>query len=347
MTLSTAPVMPLWLIAALVLIAVLLRTAAFVASRGRNSSHGRGPWLRFGAGILAVLCLGIAATRIGDESQAQQPPRPTGTADEMNINVFMVVDRSYSMGVFDTDTDLEFQDRVTRIVAVTRDIDVIVRKYPTARFAMISYADSARDEWPLSPDVWSFIPFATKLTMYGGDRVTHGYKDGDGVKPSTMVSAPAELLREKLNLATHNYPGSANLVYVFGAQSDPGTWTLDVPKGQVSGGAVFGYGTVEGEYGPGADWSERVHYALNEPAMRAAADSLGVPFLQRAAGVLSPDELPAIVPPAAPVDEIIPSVPHPNRGEYYWFFAGVAAVLFGLETYDLIRYWLRRRGATK
>ncbi|WP_099025111.1 vWA domain-containing protein [Mycolicibacterium palauense] len=339
MKLSVAPVFPIWLIVVLVVVAMALRVAAVVAARRR---HGRLPerraWLRLAAGLAAIACLGVAATRVGDESRAERPPRLTATAEESNLNVFLVVDRSMGMTAQDFDGNQE------RMAGAIQDMETVLGKYPKARFGVISYADSARVEWPLSPDVWSLIPFVDAFTPYGGPYGT----DGDS-QLDTIVSASSSVLRGQLNRAVHDYPGSANLVYLFGSPSDPGDWAFDIPAGQVSGGAVFGYGTEDGAtvfYRPRdrSEGTRLVRSELNEPALRTAADSLGVPFEHRESGPLPSGALASVVPQAAPVDPIDPAVPHPNRVEFYWLFAGLAAALFGVELYGLARHWIRRRG---
>jgi hypothetical protein len=133
------------------------------------------------------------------------------------------------------------------------------------------------------------------------------------------------------------------MVYIFGSSSDPGESMFDIPQGQVSGGAVFGYGTTAGKDVLAGRSLQRMHYALNEVALRTAADSLGIPFQHRERGVLDVDTLATAVPPAASSDPIISDEPHPNRIEFYWIFTAIAAGLFGLELYDLARHWLRRR----
>jgi von Willebrand factor type A domain len=337
MKLSIAPVFPVWLIVILVVIAIGLRVAMLFTSLRRRGRQPDGRmWLRFGAGVLAILCLGLAATRIGDESRAEQPPRLTTTAEEDNINVFFVIDRSMGM------TARDFEGNEERLTGAQQDLQVMLRKYQNSRFSVISYADTARVEWPLSPDVWSLVPFLWNFTPYGGDDAT-----SEG-QIKTIVSASDSVLKEELDKAVREYPGSANLVYILGSASDEGDWAFDIPRGQVSGGAVYGYGTERGGYvymrPNGATSSEDVRSALNEPALRTAADSLDIPYVHREQGTIAEDSLAETAPQAVPVDPIVPDVPHPNRIEYYWLFAAIGAALFGVELYGLARHWLRRRG---
>lgn len=337
MKLSFAPVFPIWLIIAISALAVVLRVAAVVLAWRRGRRPNRRYWLRFSASVVAILCLALAATRLGDESRAQNPPRLTATAEESNINVFFVVDRSVGMTAADFDGDRE------RLAGALTDMLATLGKYPQARFAVLSYADEARVDWPLSPDTWSLTPFLENFQPYGAE-----YSYERGTEVNTLVSAPNAVLDEQLSVASESYPGSANLVYVFGAGSDPGDWAYTIPEGQVSGGAVFGYGTVAGAEvyagsGAGRDGSRIVSSKLNEPALETAAQSLGIPYIHRQDGPLPLNALTSMPPQAAPADPIDPRVPHPNRIEYYWLFAALGAGLFGIELYDLARHWLRRR----
>ena len=178
------------------------------------------------------------------------------------------------------------------------------------------------------------MPFLWEFTPYGGEY-------GDDRQRDTAVTAADDLLKAQLNKAVREYPGSANLVYLLGSGSDGGSGEFDIPPGQVSGGAVFGYGTTAGA--EVYDDGEFLDYKLNEQALQAAADSLNVPFEQRDRGALAEDLLATTPPQATPVDPIVPDVPHPNRIEFYWLFAAIALGLFGFELYHLGRHWLRRR----
>lgn len=342
--LSIAPVIPLWLIVVLMVIAVGFRCASLVSTyRRRGGGPDRWTWIRFGAATLAILFLGLAATRVGDESRAENPPRLTATAAEDNINVFLVIDRSLGM----TASDFDEQDERTlgeeRLDGARNDLQVILRKYQGARFSVLSYADSSRVEWPLSPDVWSLVPFLWNFTPYGGDDA------GKEAPVEADVAASSSLLRAELDKASREYPGSANLVYILGAGSGPGDWAFAIPEGQVSGGAVYGYGTKDGYVFLRPGHPDYISYdpvkvPLNEAALRTAADSLGIPYVHRAEGVIEEDSLVTTPPQAVPVDPVIPDVPHPNRIEFYWLFAAIGAGLSGIELYALARHWLRRRG---
>lgn len=339
MKLSVAPVFPIWLIVVLVLAAVVLRIVATItAARRRGRMPVGREWLRVTMALVAILSLGLAATRLGDESEAEQPPRLSTTAEESNINVFLVIDRSAGMMAsgFGSASRTDYRDRETRLKGAVRDAQVVLTKYPDARFSVISYADTARVDWPISRDEWSLAPFLQNFTTYG---------DGpsEGVA-KTNVSASNSLLKEQLNAASRTYPGSANLVFIFGAGSDPGDSAFDIPQAQVSGGAVFGYGTndVKPQVYVGPDY-DSLSVPLNEEALTTAADSLGIPFQKRESGLLKPDDLPTAVPQAVPADPVIPKVPHPGRIEFYWFFAALAAALLGIELYGLAGHWLRRR----
>ncbi|OMC04446.1 hypothetical protein A5733_21535 [Mycobacterium sp. NS-7484] len=342
MKLSVAPVFPIWLIVLLVLVAVGLRvTAAIVTARRRGRMPVGREWLRLTMAVVAILSLGLAATRLGDESDAERPPRLTATAEESNINVFLVIDRSAGMNAngFGRSAGTAYGDSETRLEGAMRDAQVVLTKYPDARFAVISYADTARVDWPISRDEWSLAPFLQNVEPYG-ERSTDGVVETD-------VAVANSLLKDQLNAASRRYPGSANLVFIFGAGSDTDDPAFDIPLAQVSGGAVFGYGTndTKPRVYAGKNY-DTVDVPLNEEALTAAADSLGLPFEKRESGLIDADELPSAVPQAIPADPIVPKVPHPDRIEFYWFFAAIAAALFGVELYGLAGHWLRRRRGT-
>lgn len=342
MKLSVAPVFPIWLIVVLALLAIGLRVGATIAaSRRQGRMPERRAWLRLGMAVLAIVGLGLAATRLGDESRAERPPRLTSTAEESNINVFLVIDRSAGMSAdgFGSSGSTDYRDLESRMKGAINDAQVVLTKYPDARFSVISYADTARVDWPISRDEWSLTPFLQNFKPYGE-------RSADAVV-KTNVAAANSLLTEQLNAASRTYPGSANLVFIFGAGSDPGESAFDIPQGQVSGGAVFGYSTndVKPRIYAGANY-DTVDVPLNEEALTTAADSLGIPFHKRERGLFSADELPSAVPPAVPADPVIPKVPHPDRTEFYWFFAAIAAVLLGVELYGLMGHWLRRKRGT-
>lgn len=336
MKLSVAPVFPIWAIVMLVVAGIALRVAVVFAARRRGLRLSRAVWLRAGAAVLGMLCLGLAATRIGDESEVVNPPRLTSTAEESNINVFFVVDRSVNLSARD------FDGTHSRLVGIVKDMTVVAGHYPEARFSVISYADTARVDWPLSPDVWSLMPFLVGIGPYGLDGAD------DKATRHVNVAAANDILKEQLGRAVTNYPGSANLVYVFGGSSDPGDWAFTIPEGQVSDGAVLGYGTTQGvdlSFSPGGGAPQVIHSALNEPALQTAAQSLHIDYVHREGGSPPSSALPTDVAQAAPVDPVTPKSPHPNRVEYYWLFSLLGALLVGVDLYDLAGSWQRSRRA--
>lgn len=340
MNLSVVPVFPLWLITGVALTAVGLRVGTFiVAGRRRGPRSDPRRWARLALSIAAILCLGLAATRLGDESHTQQPPPSTAIAEEAKLNVFLVVDRS--MGMLAEDFDGQF----ARMDAVLNDLQAVIAKYPDARFSVISYADEARAEWPLSSDRWSLTPFLGRFAPYGGWSLTTRTAE----HLSTNVAAANDTLADQIRRATVKHPGSANLVYLFGSASDPGDWAFTIPQSEVSGGAVFGYGTEQGAdvlYRTDDGGLERVRSRLNEPALQTAAQSLGIPYVGREKGTWPPPEaLVTVAEQAAVITDVVnPRDPHPNRLEFYWIFAGLGLLIFGVELYGLGRHWLRRRG---
>jgi hypothetical protein len=340
MKLSVAPVFPIWLIVVLALVAIGLRIVATIAAaRRQGQMPQRRAWLHLGLAVVAIGCLGLAASRLGDESHAERPPRLTTTAEESNINVFLVIDRSLGMMAdgFGSSTDLDAKQ--TRLEGAITDAQAVLSKYPDARFSVISYADTAQVEWPISRDEWSLVPFLQKFSIYGDDAA-------DAVA-ETNVAAANSLLKEQLDAASRSYPESANLVFIFGAANSEGDGGFDIPRAQVSGGAVLGYGTNDDS--PVVYLSRdktTVEVPLNEEALTNAADSLGVPYLKRESGRINTGDLPTELSETTSVDQIIPNVPHPDRTEFYWFFAAIAAGLIGFELYGLAGHWLRRRKGT-
>ncbi|OHU46055.1 hypothetical protein BKG82_28010 [Mycobacteroides chelonae] len=335
---NTIPVFPIWLIAVLVVLAVIIRaTLLLVISRRRGRTPTGRDWARLGTATLALVCLAVAATRPGEDTFDKPRPQPARVTQESSTNVFFVVDRSANMLAGDFDGQY-------RNVGAVADMNAIIQKYPKARYAVISYTDTPKIEWPISADVWSFIPFVAYMQPFGRPEYGRQGNNWDDTKTSVDITSPNATLKEQLAQASKTYPGSTNLVFVFGSRTDAANSTYDFPHGAISGGAVFGYGTpagapieVYGEKGSMTAVSK-----LNEKALSEVAANLGIPYHQRAGGPLPPEFLPPVATQQITVESEVVRAAIPRRIEYYWIFAAAAAVLFGVELFEFIGSRFRR-----
>lgn len=305
---SLAPVLPILVLAAL---AVAVVVARLVVLR-RLSGSARTPtavWRWCGLTAAALLLLLAAARPVlgGDE---RSTVRVAGDADP---NVFLVVDRSASMGVEDVAGGGD------RMAGARADIAALIDRYPDARFAVLSFDSRPSLDWPLSADVWSLRPVMSALTAY---------PSAPDAADQTNVGAAGNVLRYQLIGATQQYPRAPNLVFYLGAGA-PGSRSpqrpFDLPEGSVDGGAVLGYGRD-----------------ANEPALRGVAEQIGVPFVRRDGAAPLADalgdqgtQIGAAAPVAAPA----------ARTELYWIPALGAAILLLIELYLVLREFRRTRQA--
>ena len=92
------------------------------------------------------------------------------------------------------------------------------------------------------------------------------------------------MLRYQLISAVQQYPRATTLVFYLGAgapESRLPAREFDPPADSVDGGAVLGYGTAAGGPIPGTDIERS---AVDDAALRAVADQLGVPYVARSDG---------------------------------------------------------------
>lgn len=298
------PVLPTLL---LVATAVLLIVAQILAlRRWRASARNRTALWRWLLISAAALLLVVAATRVvilvDDEST-------TRSAGDLEPNVFLVVDRSPDMAVRDLDGR-------TRMDVARDDLEVLVDRYPRARFAVIGFASAPSLDWPLSADTWSLRPVLDTLVpyAYGPDTATQ-----------TNAGAAGTVLRYQLISAVQQYPRATTLVFYLGAgapESELPPREFAPPAGSVDGGAVLGYGT-----------------SVNEATLRGVADQLGVPYVARPdAGPLSAEL------PDGATDAPTTALASTETGtETYWLPAVGAAILILIELYLVLRDLRRSR----
>lgn len=298
------PVLPPLLLVAMAALLVVAQILAL--RRWRASGRNRTMLWRWLLVTCAALLLVVAAARVtmvsGDEA-------PTRIAGDTEPNVFLVLDRSPDMAVRDVDGR-------TRMELARDDLEVLIDRYPRARFAVIGFSSAPSLDWPLSADTWSLRPVLDTITPYafGPDDVT-----------LTNAGAASTVLRYQLISAVQQYPRATTLVFYLGAgapESDLPAREFVPPAEAVDGGAVLGYGTRAGE-----------------PTLRGVAVQLGVPFVARTDGAPLTAEL-----PESRTEE--PTTALASAGaetETYWLPALVAAVLILIELYLVLRDLRRSR----
>lgn len=307
---TVQPIVP---IVALLVVAVVVLALRLLTMRRLYAAAG-GRWStvwRWSGLTLAVLLILIAAARPGIDHGAQSA---TAARAADNTNVFFVVDRSPDSATED------HGDGQSRMSAIRDDIESLIDQYPGARFAVIAFASRPSLDWPLSEDAWSLRPEVARLTPYPASA-------GDG---DVNAAAAANILRYQLIGAAQQYPDSESLVFYFGsgaAGSRAPQGEFDPTAGSVDGGAVFGYGA-----------------ARNEPGLRAVAEQLSVPYVDRTAGGPIAESAQGRAEPQATTGASSGSA---DRTELYWVFTLLAAVLLLFELFASIRDIRRMRLARR
>lgn len=210
---------------------------------------------------------------------------PAGAADGQP-NVFLVIDRSPAMA-----------DEVDR---TRTDVESVLDRYPAARVAVIAFSSTPRLEWPLSADVWSLRPVLGAMTPS---------PPSEQEVTQANAGAAGNVLRYQLIGARQQFPRAQNLVFYFGAGA-PGSEVpqreFNLVEGSVDGGAVVGYGPAQ-----------------TEPALRAVAGQLGVPYVASGDAAMFDDADPPSDPGA------LTGAAQPT--ELYWGPAILAALLVLVE----------------
>jgi hypothetical protein len=305
------PVLP-WEILAVITgalaVARLIALRQVLLSAGRRRARAV---LRWSGVTLAVLLLIVAATRpeVDDETRGG-----TTVAAGENLNVFLIVDRSVDSHVED------YGPGEPRIAGMCDDIAALIKKYPAARYALVSFASRAALEWPLSEDVWTLRPTIAAL---------RSRQSGPDVGFDVNAAAAGNVLRYQLIQAAQQYPGSRNVVLYFGsgAPNSPAPQDdFDLTQRSVDGGAVLGYGRTD---------------AIDEAQLRRIAGQLRVPYAHRDPGQTFRPDLPDTPNGTGTRTEAV------ERVELYWLPALLAAGLLLTEIYLSVRGFRRGRIARR
>lgn len=302
------PVLPAVVLAVVAVVIIAMRLLTMRRLYATAGGRWKTVW-RWSGLTLAVLLILIAAARPGIE-HGERDAAATRAAD--NTNVFFIVDRSPDSAVDDLDGR-------SRMSGIRNDIETLIDQYPGARFALIAFASRPSLDWPLSEDSWSLRPEVARLAPY----------PPSATDEDVNAAAAANVLRYQLIGAGQQYPDSESLVFYFGsgaAGSRAPQGEFDPTAGSVDGGAVFGYGTGK-----------------NEPGLRATAEQLGVPYVDRNDG----KPIAEVAPGSTPEPTVGASAREADRAELYWLFTLLASVLLLFELFASIRDVRRTRLARR
>lgn len=313
--LGLQPVLP-WPVA--VLLGVLLLGLAVLGLVTRPD-HRRQWGLRTAAAGAAALAL------LG-------PGVPGGAAPQgaSAVDVWFVVDTTSSAVARD------HPGGRPRIDGYREDIPQIAEALPGARFALVTFDSSARTAMPLTTDVQALATavetMRQEVTLYSA---------------GSSITVAQDHLQQALTRTRESQPGRAQLVFYLGDGEQtngeaPTPFALD---GLVDGGAVLGYGTAEG--GPMAGRSslgredtdittsdgQTAISQASEADLRAIADQLGVPYVHRAGGDITP-ALAAADPGEIAEDSTRTA---PTQVSLVWALALLAALLLLIDLWVLAR----------
>lgn len=303
------PILP----AALVVLVVL----PFAALAGWQLVRRPDARLAWAGRLVLVLACGLLLLR---------PGIPGGSAQTLatDVDILLVVDTTASIVAEDWDGDRP------RLDGVREDVQEIVDAYPGARFALITFDADAVLRVPLTTDTTALV---TSLSVLRPE-VTANSR-------GSSVGAAAPLLEETLDAAAEASPDRARMVFYFGDGEQTGSGEPESfagAAGEVSAGAVLGYGTAEGGRmrgtTPGVDGPGDYIEYQGEPALSVIdpanleriAEQLGVGYQERAQS--TPLELPP-APDTATTTATDGSTE--SIADLSWVVALVIAVLLALE----------------
>ncbi|GIG25597.1 VWA domain-containing protein [Cellulomonas denverensis] len=251
--------------------AVAQRRAVAGERSGRGlATGGTGHWVLRAVAVLALAVIGAGPS----------VSRPSSQEVGVGVDVFLVVDRTGSMAAED------YVDGSTRLSGVKQDLPALVAAVPGARYSILSWDSTASRQLPLSSDGHAVTSWADTLRQ-----------EPTAQSRGSNVGRPVDLLAEALQNAAEAQPNHVRLVFFL--SDGESTDDEEVPSYEsmadlVDGGAVLGYGTSEGgrmlkDDGSGyitdAAGQEAVSI-LDEAALQAVADQLGIPYVHR----VGPDE---------------------------------------------------------
>ena len=268
--LSLQPIAPLGVI--IVLGVLALAGCLWVGFKSRPDA-GRW-WLR------SVLVLLFVALALGPATPITRPQQVLA-----GVDVFFVVDRTGSMAGED------WNGQQTRLAGVQHDIHEAVAQLPGMRYSIISFDSKSNRTLPLTSDVRAVFTWADNLRQ----EITT-YSSG------SALNRVSETLLQTLQISQEQRPDNLRLVYFFTdgentAEPDPQAPEFSQSAQFIDGGAVFGYGTLQGGYmrehtggaAPGPDspfimdpnTGQIAVTKIDEQVLQDTATQLGIPYVHR------------------------------------------------------------------
>ena len=343
----TNPVLPGW---ALVLIAVVLGGFALwrlIAQRKNRRSALT--WLAR-LGMIALLIVIASRPTIPTDGQG---PKASG-----GLEVYVVVDTTSSMAAED------WGGALPRLDGVRDDIQQIVERLEGAQFSLVTFDAAAVQRVPLTSDSAAMLSAISVLRQ----EITT-YSRG------SSIDEAVPLLSQLLSDAKALNPDQRRVLFYLGdgeqtADIEPGTFDELAPY--LEGGAVLGYGTDAGgrmqeyfgerptQFGdtatsepvdPSAEPEPPTYIQdntsgteatsrIDEAALQAIADQLGVQYLHRSA-----DSSVAPAVSGFTVGELTVEEGEPDSSvELYWIFVIPFGALVLLELYSVGGLLLELRG---
>ncbi|WP_244924933.1 vWA domain-containing protein [Actinomyces bowdenii] len=336
------PMLPMALVVLMALVMAALLGLARWRMRASEAEPGARAawWRRAGAAALVIVILAGPSVRASEAVSVS------------NVEIYMLVDRTGSMAAEDWAGDppegVE-NPTATRLDGVRADMASIRQAFPSARYSIVALDSAAAVELPLTTDVDAVDSWVGSLTQEVTDRST-------GSSLETALPQLSQLLAR----SHEANPQNIRLVYILSdgeatdggraaqeAQSQGWDWQAMAPV--VDGGAVLGYGTAEGgqmrsydgspstgehtnaDYIPDGPDGQPGLSVIDEPALEALAQDLGVDYLHRTGG---PDD----DPPESFTDLDIQAVLSDGRvakGPRHYVVWPLALVVSGLLIWEL------------
>lgn len=256
-----------------------------------------------------------------------RPGIPGGATQTLatDTDIVIVVDTTASIVAED------WAEGQPRLDGVRDDVRALVTAYPGARFALLTSDASAQLRMPLTTDTTALIGSVDVLRP----EVTAQSR-------GSSIGIAADLLAETLAAAADASPDRSRMVFYLGdgeqtVSSDPESFAASAEY--TDGGAVLGYGTVEG--GPmrittgGVDGEDAgyIEYqgaqalsVIDEQNLAAIAGDLAVEYQHR-----TPDTEPELPEAPTTTTDFAAAGEVGNVTELYWIAALLVVALLGVE----------------